>query len=312
MHEEVSIPELTEAVARLSALLGPRQGGVLLLEGGITNRNFRVNFGGTDYVIRLPGKDTALLGIDREAERLATKKAAELQLGPRVAAMLDQPACLVTCFVESREVTAAELREPGTLHEIAAALRGFHGSGLELPTDFYVSEIVSDYAEVSRSRGGDLPDAYRHARECARKVVKAVRRNPDHQPVPCHNDLLTANFLHDGERLVIVDWEYAGMGDPFFDLGNFAANNELGDAEEERLLGAYFGEPATPRRRAALKLFRFMSDFREAMWGVVQTSVSEIDFDFRAYADKHFRRVAETSGDARFKSWLKEAGGRSP
>ncbi len=102
MHEEVSVPELTEAIARLSALLGPRQGGVLLLEGGITNRNYRVNFGGTAYVVRLSGKDTELLGIDREAERLATRRASELELGPRVAATLDEPACLVTVFVESR------------------------------------------------------------------------------------------------------------------------------------------------------------------------------------------------------------------
>jgi thiamine kinase-like enzyme len=312
MHEEISIPELTEAVARLSALLGPREGGVLPLEGGITNRNFRVNFGGTDYVVRLPGKNTELLGIDREAERLATKKAAELALGPKVAAMLDHPACLVTCFVESREMTAAELREPASLEEVGKGMRAFHESGLELPTDFYVSEIVREYAEVSQSRGGSLPDGFQHARDCARKVVKAVRKNGDHQPLPCHNDLLTANFLHDGERLVIVDWEYAGMGDPFFDLGNFAVNNELGDAEEERLLAAYFGEPATPRRKAALKLFRFMSDFREAMWGVVQRSVSELDFDFDAYAERHFKRLAETSEDARFKGWLREAGGRSP
>src|ERR671914_2934401 len=118
MHEEISAPELTEAVARLSALLGPREGGVLLLEGGITNRNFRVNLGGEDYVVRLPGKDTDLLGIDREAERLATRKAAELGLGPKVAAMLESPPCLVTCFVESRDVTAEELREPAYLDEV--------------------------------------------------------------------------------------------------------------------------------------------------------------------------------------------------
>jgi thiamine kinase-like enzyme len=312
MHEEISVPELTEAVARLSALLGPREGGVRRLEGGITNRNFRVNFGGTDYVVRLPGKDTELLGIDREAERLATKKAAELGLGPKVGAMLDHPPCLVTCFVESREVTAAELREPGTVDEVAGALRGFHGSGLELPTDFYVSQIADEYAEVSQARGGTLPDAFQHARDSARKVVKAVRKSGEHQPVPCHNDLLTANFLHDGQHLVVVDWEYAGMGDPFFDLGNFAVNNELGDADEERLLAAYFGEPATAQRIAGLKLFRFMSDFREAMWGVVQTTVSDLEFDFGAYADKHFKRMAETSEDERFRRWLKEAGGRSP
>jgi thiamine kinase-like enzyme len=312
MHEEISIPELTEAVARLSALLGPRQGGVRPLEGGITNRNFRVNFGGTDYVVRLPGKDTELLGIDREAERLATKMAAELELGPKVAAMLDQPPCLVTCFVESREVTAEELRRPESIEEVGRALRRFHYSGLELPTDFYVSGIADDYAEVSKGRGGTLPDEFQHARDCARKVVKSVRKSDDHQPRPCHNDLLTANFLHDGERLVIVDWEYAGMGDPFFDLGNFAVNNELGDDDEQRLLAAYFNEEATPRRAASLKLFRFMSDFREAMWGVVQTSVSDLDFDFGAYADKHFKRMADTSEDERFRGWLKEAGGRSP
>ena len=139
-------------------------------------------------------------------------------------------------------------------------------------------------------------------------MVKAVRDHPEHAPVPCHNDLLAANFLHDGERIVIVDWEYAGMGDPFFDLGNFAVNNELDDAGEERLLEAYFGEPATPRRRAALKLFRFMSDFREAMWGVVQTSVSELDFDFDGYARQALRapgaRPAATRASG---SWLEEA-----
>jgi thiamine kinase-like enzyme len=311
VHEEISIPELTEAIARLSALLGPRQGGVLRLEGGITNRNFRVNFGGSDYVVRLPGKDTALLGIDREAERLATKKAAELKLGPRVAAMLDQPACLVTSFVESREVTAEELRQPASIDEVGRGLRAFHHSGLELPTDFYVSEVVDAYAEVARARGGGVPEAFRDAHDCARKVVKAVRRHPDHQPLPCHDDLLAANFLHDGERIVIVDWEYAGMGDPFFDLGNFAVNNQLGDADEERLLEAYFGEPATPRRVAAVKLFRFMSDFREAMWGVVQDTVSQLDFDFAGYADRHFARLAEATADERFRGWIKQAGGRS-
>jgi thiamine kinase-like enzyme len=310
MHEEVTIPELTEAVARLSALLGPRQGGVKPLEGGITNRNFRVNFGGTDYVVRLPGKDTHLLGIDREAERLATRKAAELELSPKVAAMLDEPPCLVTGFVASREMTAAELREPGCVGEIARGLRAFHESGLTLPTDFYVSEIVSSYAGVVRRRGAALPGDFSDAAGCARKVVKAVRRQPEHQPLPCHNDLLTANFLHDGERILIVDWEYAGMGDRFFDLGNFAVNNELDDEDEERLLEGYFGEPATQRRRAALKLFRFMSDFREAMWGVVQTSVSELDFDFQGYADKHFGRLAQATSDPRFRTWTKEAGGR--
>jgi thiamine kinase-like enzyme len=309
MHEEISIPELTAAVARLSALLGPREGGVQPLEGGITNRNFRVIFGGADYVVRLPGKDTNLLGIDRQAEAEPTRKAFELGVGPKLAAELDDPPCLVTCFVEGRTMTADELREPDAIATVAGGLRRFHESGLDLPTDFHVYDIASEYARLARERGGEPPPAFDDTLACAGQVVDAVRDHPEHAPVPCHNDLLSANFLSDGQNIVIVDWEYAGMGDRFFDLGNFAVNNELGDPDEERLLHAYFGEPATGRRRAALKLFRFMSDLREAMWGVVQSSVSELDFDFHAYAGKHFERLAETRSDPRFRTWLEEAGG---
>src|ERR687894_1085598 len=130
MHEEISIPDLTEVIARLAAVLGPRQGSVRPLTGGITNRNFLVNFGGDDYVVRLPGKDTNLLGIDREAERLATKQAAALGVGPKVAAMFEDPPCLVTCFVEGRPMNSEQLRQSEALEQVAKALRGFHESGL--------------------------------------------------------------------------------------------------------------------------------------------------------------------------------------
>ena len=119
----------------------------------------------------------------------------------------------------------------------------------------------------------------------------------------------TANFLFDGTRLRIVDWEYAGMGDRYFDLGNLSVNNGFADGDDQRLLAAYWGEPCTARRFAALRLMRIMSDFREAMWGVVQSSVSELDFDFPAYAAKHFERLGATSGDPRFPTWLEDARG---
>src|SRR5919197_1339192 len=165
MHEEISIPELTEVIARLSALLGPRQGGVEPLEGGITNRNFRVNFGGTEYVVRLPGKRTEILGIDRTAECIANKAAAGLGMAPGVAAMFEEPSCLVTLFVDGREMTADELRQPEVLAEVA--------------------------------RDSEPPEGYDEALAVAQKIERAVRKLDDHQPVPSHNDLLTANFLRD-------------------------------------------------------------------------------------------------------------------
>ena len=309
MHEEIAIPELTEVIARLAALLGPRVGGVRPLDGGITNRNFRVMFGDNDYVVRLPGKDTNLLGIDRDAECIANEQAAKLGLAPKVAAKLEDPPCLVTCFVEGREMTPEDLHRPEAVDQVAASLREFHDSGLSLPTRFQFVDIAVDYAEVVRGRGGQPPQPFEQSLASAREVVEAVSDDAEHSPVPCHNDLLPANFLSGAERIVIVDWEYAGMGDRFFDLGNLAVNNEFGEEDEDRLLEAYFGEPATPRRRASLKLFRFMSDFREAMWGVVQRSVSDLDFDFDAYASKHFTRMGETSRDESFGAWLEEVRG---
>jgi thiamine kinase-like enzyme len=307
MHEEITIPELTEVVARVTALLGPRQGSVVQLEGGITNRNFRVNFGGTDYVVRLPGKRTEILGIDRTAECIATKAAAGLGFAPGVAAMFEEPSCLVTMFFPGRQMSAEELRRPEVLAEVALDLRRFHDSGTELPTDFDSFRLVEEYAESGRAHGSEPPEGYEDALAAAHRIEKAVRDQPSHERVPAHNDLLTSNFLLDGDRIQLIDWEYAGMGDRWFDLGNFAVNNELNDEQEEQLLQAYFGEPPDERRKATLKLFRFMSDFRETMWGVVQTGVSELDFDFKGYAQKHFDRLEKARTDPRFEDWIEAA-----
>ena len=133
-------------------------------------------------MVRLPGKDTNLLGIDREAERLATKQAAELGIGPKVAAMFEDPPCLVTCFVEGRVLTSEELREPGLLAEVASGLRAFHESGLELPTEFQVYDVVRDYAEVARSQRRRGAEAFDGALERAGEIVAAVRDHPEHRP----------------------------------------------------------------------------------------------------------------------------------
>ena len=118
--------------------------------------------------------------------------------------------------------------------------------------------------------------------------------------MPCHDDLLAANFIRGADQLWIVDWEYAGMGDRYFDLANFAVNNGLDEAQQETLLEAYFAEPPDERALATLRLMRFMSDFREAMWGVVQGVVSELDFDFADYHSKHFDRLPRPAADPRF------------
>jgi thiamine kinase-like enzyme len=299
---------LADTLGPISARLGELEGDPVALEGGITNRNYRVRFAGSDLVVRLPGKDTELLEIDRSAEKAAGELAAKAGIGPGVVAMLDDPPCLVTEFVVGETMSAAELREPGTLAEAAAALRTLHACEERLPVEFSGYRIVETYAARMASRGAEVPSSYEWAATAAHQIEAALT-GPEHEPVPCHNDLLAANFIRSPRGVRIVDWEYAGMNDRFFDLGNFAVNNELDESQEAELLSAYFEAPASERRLASLQLMRFISDFREAMWGAVQSTISDLDFDFTGYCEKHFDRMRESAAEGRLERLLEEADG---
>jgi thiamine kinase-like enzyme len=269
------------------------------LGGGITNHNFKVAVDGGAYVLRIGGKDTELLGIDRSVEHGASLVAAQLGVGPEVAGFVEPEGYLVTRFVEGRPIPVEEMRLPDTVRRVAEVLRRIH-DGPPIPGRFDSFRVVEAYAETAAARGVAVPEDLGWAQAIAGRI-EGVRAGAE--PVPCHNDLLNANFLDEGGQVRIVDWEYAGMGDRFFDLANFSINHEFDDAANATLLEAYAGELRDEDARA-LRLMRFMSDFREAMWGVVQQGISELDFDFVAYAADHFGRLRRTAADEAFQEAL--------
>jgi thiamine kinase-like enzyme len=275
-----------DAAAAVERLWPDRGAHFTPLEGGITNHNFRVEVRGDSFVLRMGGAKTGLLGIDRDVEYQASLRAAEVGLGPEVAGFIKDEGWLVTRFIDGHPISVEEMRRPETIRRVAAALHRFHDAA-PIPGRFDAHEVVEEYRREALDRGVEIPDAYGAAHEMSERIRRA--RGPQ-QLVPCHNDLLNANFLDDG-AIRIVDWEYAGMGDRFFDLANLSVNHEFGPGEDEVLLAAYFGE-ARGADVAALGMMKFMSDFREAMWGVLQSGISELDFDFNAYASKHFDRLA--------------------
>ena len=293
--------------AELEALLGPPEVPPQVLGGGITNHNLRTRYGGRDVVVRLAGKDTSLLGIDRACEREATAAAAARGVGPEVIAYLDDPPTLVTEFLPGRVMSQADLGKPDMIAEVAVTLWEVHGIR-PLRNRFSAWDVVELYARTAAERGGGVPGTFSDLLAGSRQIQAAVDpAHPEHAPVPCHNDLLPANLIHDGQAMRIVDWEYAGMGNRYFDLGNLSVNNKFNDAGDEWLLECYWGEPPTRRRFATLRLMRIMSDLREAMWGVVQQAISELDFDFADYAQEHFERVRAGFRDPRFGVWLEDA-----
>jgi thiamine kinase-like enzyme len=292
------MPELDAIISRLEPDLGPLDGDPQPLDGGITNRNYRVRLGGEDLVLRVCDHGAEVLGIDRTTEEIAARRAAAEGIAPAVVAFLSDVPALVTRWLPGGGLTPEEVRSPSVLPQVAEALRRLHASPA-LPSPFAVFRLVERQRELAAA----VPASYDRARALARRI-EAVLTGSEHVPVPCHNDLLTANFVRDGQRVCIVDWEYAGMNDRYFDLGNLSVNNGFGPDDDRALLELYFEEPATERRFAALALMRVISDFREAMWGAVQQVRSDLDFDYAGYAGEHFARLDRAATDPQIEEWL--------
>jgi thiamine kinase-like enzyme len=304
---------LVGAMQRVPELAG-RQLVLTTLSGGITNRNFRVDAdgglddaaqGGETFVIRLAGNDTHLLGISREVEHAATVAAAGVGVGPEVTAFIRPEGYLVTRFIVGTGISDQAVHEPVTIRRVADSIRRIH-DGPAIPGIFVPYRIGEAYWALALSRGVPIPAAYEPAHERVRSIELAFLRDPVAMR-PCHNDLLNANFIDDGKRIRIVDWEYAGMGDPFFDLGNFSVNHGLDADEDAVLLEAYEGS-VRPERLARVHLMRVVSDFREAMWGVLQQGVSSLDVDFVAYADHHFGRLLDNASGPAFEAAMRAVG----
>jgi thiamine kinase-like enzyme len=271
---------------------------------GITNRNFKVDVGGESFVVRLSGKDTDLLGIDRAAENEAASAAARAGVAPEVFAYLPERSALITRFVQGSHIPEEDLEREDVLGAVVRSVKAIH-AGPAIPSSFPVFRIVEDYRAIAEARGVIVPAAFDDVQTKAVAIEGSFAARPLTDR-PCHNDLLNANFLLDGDHVWIVDYEYGGMGDLFFDLGNLSINNGLSPDAQELLLRLYFGD-VTDAHRARLQLMRIMSDFREAMWGVVQQAISTLDFDYVDYAGRHFARCLATASDERFDAWLKAA-----
>ena len=268
---------------------------------GLTNTNYRVEVDGTPYFVRVPGAATDLLAVDRANELHNTRAAAEAGVAPRVVYALPEWDVLVLEWLTARTMSSTAFREPGMPIRIAATLRALH-AGTRFRDDFDMFRLSERYLALVDNRAIPIPADYRARMDQIPRIEAALGAHP--QPtLPCHNDLLAENYLDDGQRLWIVDYEYSGNNDPAFELGNTCQELGFDDDRIGQLCAAYFGE-ASPARLARMRLQMIMSDVGWTLWAAIQARISSIDYDFWGWAEERSARAAATLDGPDFEGWL--------
>ena len=296
--------EAREILAGIPSLAG--YDGPLLRLGGLTNMVYRAG----DVVLRLPGIGTAEY-IDRANEAVAARQAARAGVSPEVLHADAARGVLVTRFIAAA-VTMSPMafrQRNGSPARAAAAFRRLHQSGARFPARFELFAMIDDYLGLLSTRDVALPAGY-HDVVAEAGAVRTALGKSEITPVACHCDPLCENFLDTGERMWVVDWEYSGMNDPMWDLGDLSVEAGFNTAQDEELLSSYFSGEAPPEDRARMAIHKAMCDLLWTLWGLIQLAHDNPAEDFRAYAETRFARCKALMASADFASHLKTLASR--
>jgi thiamine kinase-like enzyme len=264
--------------------------------GGLTNRNYKVTLDGESYVLRVAGEGTSEY-IDRAVEAHNARVAAEADVGAEVV-FFDVDDGLMLCrYLEGTVTMSPEgfRSTPGAPARAALAFRRMHDCGRAFEFRFELFNMIDEYLGVLEGLGATLPEGYHDVVREAEAVRRVLNDNPT-PLAPCHCDPLCENFLDDGARMWIVDWEYSGMNDPIWDLGDLSVEAGFGEAEDEQMMVAYMGGEVPRSIFGRMVVYKAMCDLLWTLWGLIQHANDNPADDFWAYATSRFERCKALMG----------------
>jgi thiamine kinase-like enzyme len=266
------------------------------LPGGLTNRNYQVITPDGAFVARISSGGGELLAIDRDCEYRNSVTAAAAGAGAPVIEYRPRDGLLVIGYIEGQTLSPADVAAAENIPRIAEACRRLHSGG-RFGNDFDMFDIQRRYLTVARSRGFRIPAGYDDLRPQFNAAGNALAAQAT-KTVPCNNDLLAANFIDDGARIWLIDYEYSGNNDACFELGNIGAESHLSDDALAELVTAYYGRPRRSRIARA-RLLGLVGMYGWTLWGAIQNAASPIDFDFWSWAMERFEGAARgfTAGE---------------
>ena len=284
MTAEAELAPAREAMRAIPMLAG--YDGPVTRLGGMTNLVYRLG----DWCLRVAGKGTEEY-IDRSNESVAAKEAARVGVGPDILHVDPATGLMVSRFIDGATTMSPDAFKSisGAPERAGEAFRRLHDSGAVFPVRFELFAMIDDYLAILSTKDVALPEGYHAVLREAETVRAALAAHPL-PAVACHCDPLCENFLDTGERMWIVDWEYSGMNDPMWDLGDLSVEAEFDAAQEEEMIRAYFGGEPNPTERGRIVIYKAMCDLLWTLWGLIQLANNNPAADFRAYADGRFAR----------------------
>jgi thiamine kinase-like enzyme len=284
MSEQAEIALARETLKTIPLLSG--YNGPIERLGGLTNLVFRVG----DHCLRIPGKGTEEY-IDRMNEMMATEAVAYAGVGPDVLYADPSSGIFVSRYLHGATTMTPERfrSRTGAPARAGRTFRMLHDSGAVFPARFELFAMIDSYLAILSTKDVSLPEGYHEGLTAAESVRAALAAHPL-PVVACHCDPLCENFLDTGKRMWIVDWEYSGMNDPMWDLGDLSVEGGFGKDEEEEMIQAYFGGAPSPSERGRIIIYKAMCDLLWTLWGLIQLANDNPADDFRAYADHRFAR----------------------
>jgi len=289
--------KLNELLKKIPALAEAKN--ISALAGGLTNSNYRADTNTNTYVIRISDKLTSLLGINRENERINTERAWRAGVGAAVIDSLPEENILVISWIEAKTLHAEDIHEQQELlPRIANALRKLH-AGEKFHRDFYFPSVRKEYLKIVTDNNYFLPDEYLQVEHFVIELETILASNPE-ELVPCNNDLLAENFMDDGKKIWIIDYEYSGQNEASFEIGNLASEIFLNDAQLIILCDSYW-QKHLPEKICRAMAWSIIARFGWVMWASIQEKISKIDFDFRTWGLKKWNSVLTELKGERYK-----------
>jgi thiamine kinase-like enzyme len=290
---------LTALRARIPALVDAVS--ISPLEGGLTNTSYRIDTKSNKYVMRICNEAGNLLGIDRDNERINSKRAHEAGVGPAVIDDLPDENVLIMSWIEATTLKAKDFQSrEGLLERIAVTLRRLH-NGPAFEGIFHFPTIRNRYLKTVIESGYFLPDQYLAFEPLVSQLENIIAANPENL-VPCNNDLLAENFLDDGTKIWIIDYEYAGQNEASFEIGNLASETGLNEEQLTALCDLYW-QSHMPSKIARARAWSLIARFGWVLWASIQEAISPLSFDFRSWGMHKWNTVLTALGETNYR-WI--------